>query len=352
LVAAILIGAIGSAGADEARGIRDCFPSWRAVATAGMPRDIAAVAARSSRDVWAVGPRRFSDISQKLAVVHWDGRRLTVNYPFGFRAGVADLSAVIALSPNDAWAVGSHTGKALLAHWDGIRWQIVHIRALEGNTALAGITAISHTNMWAVGDRSAGLIDRPLSIHWDGRVWHVVNIRRRGEFYAVDGTSANDVWAVGDDASPAINDVDALAMHWNGHSWDTVATPAPDDSDLGYEADDRFDEVDAVTATDAWAVHSGDVSSDVQHWDGRAWSVVRRWRRTAINAIVADPREGVWAVGGSRHPMIVQRRARGWADATPLNLRRLRASLADIAATSSGELWAAGPRLLARYACR
>jgi hypothetical protein len=59
----------------------------------------------------------------------------------------------------------------------------------------------------------------------------------------------------------------------------------------------------------------------------------------------------VWAVGGSRHPLIVHWDGKRWTGASPARLRHLKASLEAISAVSAREIWAAGPRLLARYSC-
>lgn len=99
---------------------------------------------------------------------------------------------------------------------------------------------------------------------------------------AVDGTTANDVWAVGETHGKTFRE-SSLIEHWDGQSWSTVA--APDVGVLGAIA--------TVTADDAWALGSG----GVLHWDGSTWREVTlpRGNGNQYSAISASGQwEGIW----------------------------------------------------------
>src|SRR5439155_11522199 len=94
------------------------------------------------------------------------------------------------------------------------RWHVV----LDApGVELSGVAALGDRDVWAVGDN--GL--RAAILRWDGRTWRSV----ASSVFAldVDAVSAKDVWAVGA-SSPGPNAF-ALAEHWNGRRWSTVAVP-------------------------------------------------------------------------------------------------------------------------------
>lgn len=151
---------------------------------------LVAVAAVSASDVWAVGStggyvRDGSWIPYRGLVEHWNGRTWTVVPSPGLRGG--SLAGVAAISPRDAWAVGSVTGgpdvvngaigwsadtssKTLIEHWDGRTWRQVSSRE-PGQSSLSGVAAASASDAWAVGGLSIGGVDYGIIAHWDGKVW-------------------------------------------------------------------------------------------------------------------------------------------------------------------------------------
>ena len=123
----------------------------------------------------------------------------------------------------------------------------------------------------------AGQANRPTP----GGVWQVVaspNVGNQANGLAdVDALSATDAWAVGSyqftpQGSAPINQT--LVEHWNGTAWSVVASP-----DVGSGQNDLF-AVEAVSANNVWAVGTFfDYNALawltlVEHWNGSAWSVV------------------------------------------------------------------------------
>jgi hypothetical protein len=126
---------------------------------------------------------------------------------------------------------------------------------------------------------------------------------------------SSDVWAVGVKATTTSNDT--LALHWNGTSWAAVATPNPSpecqDGDILW-AGQSLNGIAAASANDVWAVGGGcyGIEPLIEHWNGSSWT------------IVASPPLGV--DGGDT-----------WG------------TLSDVAAISSGDVWAVGTQSAADY---
>src|SRR5712692_5517563 len=118
------------------------------------------------------------------------------------------LSGVAAVSAHDVWAVGGSGsqmggGQTLIEHWNGSHWQIVK-SPNPGSiyNSLYGVTAVSATNVWAVGYyvHTTG-VTQTLIEHWNGSRWSVVKspspASMNNELFSVAAVSASDDWAVG-----------------------------------------------------------------------------------------------------------------------------------------------------------
>src|SRR5207244_10649275 len=82
----------------------------------------------SAKDVWAVGyaTPRYDQYTQAPLIEHWDGSAWSVVDDATATGGV--LNGVVALSPDDTWAVGtSHDGGygALIGHWRATGWSLL-----------------------------------------------------------------------------------------------------------------------------------------------------------------------------------------------------------------------------------
>src|SRR5689334_8391998 len=116
------------------------------------------VKAFSPTDAWAVG--RIAPAFNGLTLIeHWQGSSWTqVASP---SPGTRDntLSAVAGSAPNDVWAVGySHdlpygnrALHSLIEHYDGSAWTRVPSPDLDVQTVLNGVVALSSNDAWAVG---------------------------------------------------------------------------------------------------------------------------------------------------------------------------------------------------------
>jgi hypothetical protein len=223
-----------------------------------------AVSGSGPSDVWAVGESDYTDEGTDATPLfeHYDGTswsQMPAPSPFDFT-----MTGVASVSPDDAWAVGYDSNRdhgvsvpPLVEHWDGLAWSIVTTDVAKGD--LFGIGALSADDIWAVGwDENA----KPLLEHWDGSSWSRVagpSLSQSGRLSAVSGSSAHDVWAVGE-VDP-YGEGGALIEHWDGSTWSVVATAAGSPATLTAVA--------ALSPTDAWAAGAG----LIEHWNGGHWTV-------------------------------------------------------------------------------
>jgi hypothetical protein len=187
-------------------------------------------------DVWQVGfvdvPKQARTPNEPLFVretlaQHYDGKSWTTvatpNPSDGFGSSLAGVSGS---GSDDVWAVGGTlVGKAyrtrpLIEHWDGSAWTISKV-AHQGLAGLTGVDALSPTDAWAVGTGGAA--------HWDGTTWTISAMPSlpagdTADFDAVTSTSSSDVWAVGDENLGG-DGLKALVEHYDGTSWTIVPTP-------------------------------------------------------------------------------------------------------------------------------
>jgi hypothetical protein len=122
------------------------------------------------------------------------------------------LRSVAAVSQNDVWAVGyyvdqqNHASYGLIEHWNGKQWKVIPSpNPTAAYISLSAVTAISANDVWAVGDYTlTNGVSRTLIEHWNGRQWKIVPSPNAGSndttnyLFAVSGSSATNIWAVGE----------------------------------------------------------------------------------------------------------------------------------------------------------
>lgn len=102
-------------------------------------------------------------------------------------------------------------------HWNGSKWLRVASPDLGGagnDNVLNSVTLTSPGNAWAVGDASAGLVNKTLILHWNGARWVLVPSPNPGSSNDLNGVSASsptNVWAVGTFDGPTTRE--NLAIH-------------------------------------------------------------------------------------------------------------------------------------------
>ncbi len=229
--------------------------------------------------------------------------------PFLPLAAAAALLLVSCSSSGGGSAPGSPTSRASSGGGSetscAATWQLSHALVPSGDSAastdLAGVAAVSPTDVWAVGSTSStGAAQQTLVERWDGTSWSIVAAPDPGntgslggaQLTAVSAVSADDVWAVGYIGSLAPPSTTAgapstavaaqtLSEHWNGRSWSIVGVPDIAARD-GVTPLDVLTSVQAVSQDDVWAVGITEWDLDqgvvvqplVAQWTGAYWTLV------------------------------------------------------------------------------
>ena len=270
---------------------------------------LASVSAISSGNVWAVGSV-CGPGTAKTMTMHWDGNGWNV-IPSPNKSPIDDseLLAVSALAPNDVWAVGDYQvafeyeWETLIEHWDGTAWSIVPSPNPAGSdiTYLTGVSAVSASDIWAVGYSHGGA--KPLIEHYDGQSWTIVAAPYPAQssfngLYGVTAISTNDVWAVGyQNINDAGQNGQGLILHWDGTQWSEVQSPIAGYATilLGVSANSSGN-VNAVGYIQTRDVQYRPVT---EHWNGTKWSVVKPANPGRVGQLygAAAANGSTWAVG-------------------------------------------------------
>jgi hypothetical protein len=344
-----------------------CVPGWVISPkpySEGVSSDLlVAASATSPSDVWAVGTRFLTgaraDDSVPL-IERWDGYRWQVvpGADTGGRGGF--LTDVVAIAPDNAWAVGGLHGihgDDLIEHWDGANWSI-----FEGDPenlwGLEEIAAIAPDDVWAhgvsfpvVGGES---ISRDIYEHWDGTSWATYEgplVVEPSVGYSatqvISVTPSGDAWAGGGTIrgfGEAGQISGALIERWNGEAWVVVSPPS------GHAP---VSELAVLNGGDVWATTGGGLStvgsygyggaSALIHWDGESWGAANS-PDGSINQLFVRGSDGVWGLGSSKDggPLVGPIRDGGWHPIDMTAPLPATGGLTDASVTSDGTLIAFG----------
>jgi hypothetical protein len=256
--------------------------------------------------------------------------------------GIADRTA-LAADPGGANSVTSD-----------LSWSIVPSpRKVGAASHLYGVSVLSATQAWAVGDRDTTEAS-PLIYRWNGTRWKEVAAAPIANSYLQDvvAISANDVWAVGlqdqDDFSPDLS----LTQHWNGTAWSIV--PSPNPSRDPFYGENYLSGVAAVASNDVWAVGYQQTdkgySELIIHWDGSAWTLIPPLRGSyrVLTDVVKLSASDIWAVGyqfnftAGYQGLTMHWNGTQWSDVAVPQLDNGSFYLHAVTAVSSSDIWAVG----------
>ncbi len=250
---------------------------------------------------------------------------------------------VIALSDDDAWAVGTMnnggTSAPIMLHYDGFKWRLEDVENpnqlfaidLMGNEwgwaagngfiehavqswtngksadpMMFGLDLLSSDDGWSVGE--AGLI-----YHWDGSTW---------KEHSDMGIVLYDVSVLSETFGFAVGEGGRI-VRWDGTNWENSASPV---SISLYG-------VDLVSDSEAWAVGEGGV---ILHWDGASWTMQTSPANGVLNDIFMTGGFEGWIVG--EDGLILHWNGEKWE----VDLSRTTADLNAISMSSMNKGWAVG----------
>jgi hypothetical protein len=281
--------------------------------------ELQAIAADGPDDAWAVGgPSLFEDGLRPPALIeHWDGTRwLAASSP----AVAGTFESVAIAARDDVWAVGElgtsgrgkftgegSKGQALAEQWNGARWSTIRFQGLRSLSAAA---ATSARDVWMVGSDSTRAA---VILHWDGNRW-TRSRRANAELFGLAALSPTDVWAVGETSGTRF-----LEMHWDGNQWSSYSQVAPNGG-YGLDESPEITSVAASGSRDIWAAgdagNSGEPAwpdSVLFHWDGTRWQKEPKPTSQWVYALALRAPTDLWIAGGvgsgdAYSPPLVERR--------------------------------------------
>ncbi len=247
--------------------------SWRHYETLPSGITLFSVFMRATNDAWAVGFPAGAAFPP--TIVRWNGAAWTVVSPAGVATGEALLD-VFMLSATEGWAVGTGglvapAKPATILKWDGSIWTSVPSGTASvclgvgiAACALFSVQMLSSTDGWAVGCTTL-LCVAPIILRWNGLAWSIFTSPLGiAGLLGIHMLSPTDGWAVGATAV----DGQATIIHWDGVQW----RRAPGPLTVGGTG---LISVRMVSPTDGWAVGAASgPTSLITHWDGSTWNVV------------------------------------------------------------------------------
>jgi hypothetical protein len=290
--------------------------SWQIVPTpnTSLPQnELLAVAGSSATDIWAVGTALDPASSPaKTLILHFNGSSWTIVTSPSPDTSNNTLFAIAAISPTNAYAAGYHQAlptntnpnpksETLILHWDGTSWTQVaspNPNLASGfNNQLLGMTAVSATDIWAVGfSGNFQAFFEPLTLHFDGTSWNPVaavtpSTGATGDYFsAVSAVASQDIWAVGQ--TMGSTSTHPVLEHWDGVQWTKYGFRFSQTTNSNFVA---LYSVSALASNFVWAVGEIAGSPLILQWDGTAWNQVAA---AIVNASTTTPNtlQGVSAV--------------------------------------------------------
>ncbi|MBM4390861.1 MAG: hypothetical protein FJ090_07035 [Deltaproteobacteria bacterium] len=225
---------------------------WDSIA---IPAELAGL---GLNDLWGTG----KDDALELAIAADDGWVATYAAAAWtvWNIGSRDNLGISGNSATDLVVVGDNG----LAHFDGSAWTM---EATPGVT-MNDVWAYS-TGAYAVGDE--GAVYRRDA---DGN-WSISDTGRDGNFHAVSGSGASDVWLGGDQGA---------ILHWDGGDWETPDTGTKNTINAVFVAEE--DNVIAVGNT-----------GTALKWGGKSWKVLTTDTNQNLYAVHGVSGANAWAAG-------------------------------------------------------
>jgi hypothetical protein len=374
---------VGQSSSDGTLATQTLIETWGGSvwATASSPNSTGAIVASdvlsgiacaSATQCWAVGG---SDITGGVGGSIIDGWNGNTWQPAPAPANPGgEFSGVACASSTECWAVGSApaggTGatQTLIEEWEAGTWSIVTSPNASPSQAnfLDGVTCVSATQCWAVGNFSTGGVSQTLIEELVSGTWTIVaspdtDPSQNNNLTSVACSAAGECWAVGSTNTGFVG-YQTLVEEWTGSSWSIVSSP-----NNGTQ-DNVLNSVACASSTNCWAVgqyESGagmPQQSLIEQWDGVSWSIVTSpnvnrpygsgLQDNDLSGVTCSSASDCWAVGWDSsfaagqdedQTVIDSWSGASWAVVSSPNSQTLANSdLGSVACVSASECWAAG----------
>lgn len=264
----------------------------------GSFSELSALAVVAPADIWTIGGGGYQ---------HDTGSGFTLVPAPSLGTLRGGTHAISGDASNDVWAVGSRfparsypPTSTLVERFNGSSWSIVASPSPDAQSnTLNGVVALAPDNVWAVGESA----NKALIEHFDGASWSVVAAPApgsRSDLFAVAADGPASIKAVGyfNDASGVLQ---SLVLSFNGSAWSQDTTPT-----TGANPPRALVAITGVPGTTHYLATGTSTAQSVFAFDGVSWSS-RPGAGTPfqgdtredgwINAIDAVSDTNVWVVG-------------------------------------------------------
>ena len=228
----------------------------------------------------------------------------------GFERNIEGENGFAERDAGDVGPGGDGDGGLLFADADVRALGVWEDHTLDVPTIIRDIDGSSLNNVWAVGNGGN-------TWRWEGVAWESVPSGTAIQLNAVVVIAESDVWAVGNDGA---------ILHWDGATWDQMVSPVTNDLFALW----------AISPNDVWAV--GTITS--AHWDGNSWTTPATAPSAQMSGVWASGPNDVWSVGtnlaGSSR--VNHWDGNGWTQIASPGLYNVDA----VVGTGAGQMWAFG----------
>ncbi|HXW46484.1 MAG TPA: hypothetical protein VEL03_16970 [Streptosporangiaceae bacterium] len=269
----------------------------------------------------------------------------------------APLNAISAISSSNIWAVGQSSGTPLIDHYNGSSWSQSTLPSgpcslFEADCNLTGVSGSSASDVIAIGNgtipTSSGWQVETLAYQYNGSAWSPLTVPASIPDSALEHIqvfSPTNAWAVGTAPNAADTGSVVAAVNWNGSTWTQVATPFSTTVNLTVNA------ISGDTASDIWVVGEtatrgytgGTRTSVILHYNGSAWTQVAAPDNSGLLDVDAVSPTDAWAI--ATDGAVLNWNGTAWSVSTTLEL----SNTAGIAALSPSDVWVAQVGQLANY---
>lgn len=233
----------------------------------------------------------------------------------GNSRGLRELEASVQLQ--QAWFVGNNDGSDdLFGFWNGVEWTQEGPFSGVPNQDIDGISMLSYTDGWAVGQSAK-------FYHWDGTSWNEEFDLGGTQLRDIDCVDSQNCWAVGNSGK---------IFEYNGTAWTEFV-------DFGSRT---IRDVHCANVSDCWAVGN---NKRFYEYDGGGWSELTPISgNDRVNGVYCNSETDCWAVGNSAK--IYQYDGSTWSQFVDLGSRRFEA----VFCAETNDCWAVGQNsTFARY---
>jgi hypothetical protein len=247
----------------------------------------------SSSDCWATGLGNGTNTTDQTLAEHWNGSAWSI-VATPNPSPVSILGGVYCITGSDCWTVGHAGGQNLAEHWNGMGWSIVTTpdTSPAQNNGLGTVSCVTTSDCWAVGQAASGSggAEQNLAEHWNGMGWSIVTTPdtssdQNNDLAGVSCVSTSDCWAVGQAASGSGGAEQSLAEHWNGMGWSIVTT-----SDTSSAQNNDLAGVSCISISECWAVGQAASGSG-----GTPQTLAERWTSAGYWEVASDG--GIFSFG-------------------------------------------------------